>query len=326
MQTFRTTVPPAQAPFGISHSDTVLCIGSCFTEHIGGRLAEGKFPVLLNPFGIVYNPVSMAECLEKLLAEVQFSESELFENQGLWHNWAHHGHFSKPTRPDALAAMNEAAARAADFLKRTNRLLLTLGTATVFALRETGQIVANCHKMPPRIFEKRRLSVPEIADSLAVALQKLRAQNPDLQAVLTVSPVRHLRDGFAENQRSKAACLLACAELCERLPFAHYFPAYELVLDDLRDYRFFEADMVHPNGQAIEYMWQFFSGAFFDAATKTLLARIEKITAAARHRPFNPDTPQHRAFAKAQLEAIAGLAAAFPGLDFSAEAAHFSSF
>lgn len=323
MQTFRTVLLPEKPLFGINHSHTTLCIGSCFTEHIGGRLAAGKFPVLLNPFGIVYNPVSMADCLEKLLTGTGFSEAELVENQGLWHSWAHHGHFSKPDRAAALAAMNGAADRAAQFLKKTNRLLLTLGTATVFALRETGQIVANCHKMPTQIFAKRRLAVAEIADGLTAALQKLRAQNPDLQVVLTVSPVRHLRDGFAENQRSKAACLLACADICERLPFAHYFPAYELVLDDLRDYRFFEADMVHPNGQAIEYVWQSFGEAFFGPETKSLLARIEKIAAAARHRPFNPDTPQHRAFAEAQLEAIEKLAAAFPGMDFLAEATLF---
>lgn len=301
----------------------MLCVGSCFTEHIGARLSASKFSTFLNPFGIVYNPISMARCLEKLLAGGPFEASQLFENRGLWHSWEHHGHFSAPDGYAALAGMDAAAAQAADFLKKTDRLFLTLGTATVFSLRETGAVVANCHKMPASVFEKRRISVGEIVGALEPVLQKIGAQNPDFQVILTVSPVRHLRDGFAENQRSKAACLLACAELCERLPFAHYFPAYELVLDDLRDYRFFAADMVHPSEQAIEYVWEFFGEAFFSPETKRLLARLERLAAAARHRPFNPETEQHRAFARAQLSVLDALAAEFPEMDFSAERAHF---
>ncbi len=321
IQPFRTVVPLEKSPRQMGHRDRIFCVGSCFTEHIGGRLAAGKFPVLTNPFGIVYNPISMASCLEKLLAGEPFQTSELVENQGLWHSWQHHGQFSKPDREAAAEAMNEAVRCAAEFLKTTNWLLLTFGSATVFSLRASGQVVANCHKFPQSIFEKRRLSVAEVVAAVEPVLQKLRAQLPDLQVLLTVSPVRHLRDGFAENQRSKATLLLACAELAERLPGCQYFPAYELVLDDLRDYRFFEADMVHPTAQAAEYVWQFFGETYFSGQTQGLLARVEKVAAAAKHRAFNPETEQHKAFVVKQLDEIERLEREFPGLDFSAEKA-----
>lgn len=324
METFRTVLKTQPAPFVIGHSNRLMLVGSCFTEHIGWRLAAFKFPTLTNPFGIVYNPASIARCLERLLAENQFfSEKDIFENAGLWHSWEHHGRFSKPDKAEMLAGLNVAYSEAAGFLKKANRLLLTFGTADVFELKNTGQIVANNHKMPAALFQERRLSIAEIAESTVGILQKIKSKNADLQVVLTVSPVRHLRGGAVANQRSKATLVLACEDICRQLDFAHYFPAYELLLDDLRDYRFYAADMIHPSDTAVDYIWDFFADTFFSEKTKTLNERIGKITAAARHRPFNPDTAEHRAFARAQLEAIASLKKEWPGLDFGAEEGWF---
>ena len=324
MTTFRTDFPAQPADFSIGHSDRVLLVGSCFTEHMGERLEAGKIPTLVNPFGIVYNPFSIAGSLERLRAGNQyFSAPELFENQGLWHSWAHHGRFSQPDRQATLDGLNAAYAAAAQALRQSNRLLLTLGTADVFLLRTTEQIVANNHKMPATLFQARRLGVDEIVGDLSAVLQKIKLERPDLQVILTVSPVRHLRAGPVENQRSKATLVLACAALCTHLPFVHYFPAYELLLDDLRDYRFFAADMVHPNEVAIDYIWQHFAATFFTADTQRLIRQIEQIQTAVRHRPFHPYSAQHRAFANAQLTAITALAAAYPGLDFAQETAHF---
>lgn len=312
------------APFAIGHTDRLVLIGSCFTENIGQRLSDFKFPVLTNPFGIVYNPASIVGCLERLFAENQFfSEKDIFENAGLWHSWEHHGRFSKPDKTEMLAGLNVAYSEAAAFLKTTNRLLLTFGTADVFELRITGQIVANNHKIPAVHFQERRLPVAEIVESTVRILQKIKSENADLQVVVTVSPVRHLRGGAVTNQRSKASLVLVCEEICRRLEFAHYFPAYELLLDDLRDYRFYAADMVHPSDVAVEYIWDFFADTFFSEKTKTLNERIGKIAAAARHRPFNPDTAEHRAFARAQLEAIENLKKEWPGLDFGVEETWF---
>lgn len=225
-----------------------------------------------------------------------------------------------------LAGINAAYSESAASLKKTSRLLLTFGTADVFELKNTGQIVANNHKMPAALFQERRLSIAEIAESMVGILQKLKSENADLQIVLTVSPVRHLRGGAVANQRSKATLVLACEEICHQLDFAHYFPAYELLLDDLRDYRFYAADMVHPSDTAVGYIWDFFANMFFSPETKRLNERIGKITAAARHRPFNPDTAEHRAFARAQLEAIENLKKEEPGLDFGEEEKVFQEF
>ena len=295
-------------------------MGSCFTEHIGAKLAEHKFQVLNNPFGIVYNPISMAQGLERLVAGDQaFTQEALFENAGLWHSWLHHGRFSQPDPEAALAGINQAYQEAVSFLKQTKVLLLTFGTADVFLRTENGQIVANNHKMPAAGFTTRRLSVEEIVTNTLRALQQVKAQNPELQVVLTVSPVRHLRGGLVENQRSKATLVLACAEICVQMPEVHYFPAYELVLDDLRDYRFYAADMLHPSAVAIDYVWQFFVETYLSEKTKQLNARIAKIRAAAQHRPFHAQTPEHQAFVRAQRAAIEALQQEIPDLDFSVE-------
>jgi hypothetical protein len=324
---FRTAIPlSGTASIQMNHKQSLFLIGSCFTEHISQKLASHKFNPSTNPFGIVYNPISMAQCLERLAAGNQpFSEAELFENAGLWHSWDHHGHFSKPDKKETLEGINAAYYNAAANLKICDVLLLTLGTSDVFTLKETGKVVANNHKMPGALFAPRRLSVSEIVESTLQALKKVMAArgNSGLKVILTVSPVRHLRNGLIENQRSKAALILACEELCNRLEEASYFPAYELLLDDLRDYRFYAADMIHPSDVAVDYVWQFFSDTYFSDETRRLNDQIGKILAAAQHRPFHPDTAQHQAFAKAQLEAIERLMQEFPEIDFSAETAVF---
>lgn len=324
MDSFRTVIPAQKAPFQIGPDDRLMLVGSCFTEHIGGRLAGLKFQTTVNPFGIVYNPVSIARCLERLLDGNQlFSEHDLQENMGLWHSWEHHGHFSKPDRGAALAGINAAFEQASGRLTSANRLLLTLGTAEVFMLRDSGQVVANNHKMPASLFQQKRLSVGEVTDVLAAVISKLTAKNPELKIILSVSPVRHLRNGLVENQRSKAVLLLACEEICRQYPNAFYFPSYELLLDDLRDYRFYAADMIHPSDVGVGYIWQYFSDMFFTEDTRRRNDAIEKILLAAQHRPFNPATAQHRAFAAAQLAAIEQLEKVWPGLDFGKERAVF---
>lgn len=326
MKTFRTTLSPAPAPFAVAHSDRLLLVGSCFTEHIGERLAAGKFQTLTNPNGIVYNPASIARLLLALRQPETAAADTVFEHHGLWHSWEHHGRFSHPDRDTALRQIETAHREAATFLRKTNRLLLTLGTSDVFVLRNTQQVVANNHKAPADWFDQRRMGLWETVDALSEALEALRAALPDLRVVLTVSPVRHLRGGMVENQRSKAVLVLACAEVCEQLPFVHYFPAYELLLDDLRDYRFYADDLVHPAAAAVEYIWENFADTFFSDETKNLLAQIAKIRAAAAHRPFHPDTPEHRAFAQQQLQAIEKLTREHPELNFSGEVRWFEQF
>lgn len=324
MSTFRTVLKPQRAAFSIAHTDQILMLGSCFTESIGQRLSVCKYKTVLNPFGIVYNPVSIATCLKRLLdGNRPFMAAELFQHAGLWRSWEHHSRFAWPDRTDSLEAINTAYGQAADFLRESNRLVLTLGTADVFLLSETGQVVANNHKMPSSLFQAKRLSVADITADLSEVLQQIHAQHPQIQVILTVSPVRHLRNGLVEHQRSKASLLLACEALCQQLPFVCYFPSYELLMDDLRDYRFYAADMVHPSETAIDYIWDFFGQTFFSSATQELNLQLKKLHAAVNHRPFNPNTPEHRAFMQQQWKGIASLQHQHPELDLEKEKAFF---
>ncbi len=321
MQSFRTPFPPFQSPLKIGHADRLLCIGSCFAEQMGGRLERLKFPTMVNPFGIVFNPASIGRSLERLMSGESFSENDLVQHQGLWHSWAHHGRYSQPDKAAALSNINDSLSTAKAFLENTNRLVVTLGTAHVFTLKKTGEVVANCHKLSAAEFERRRLSVAEVVESLLPVFEKMKAQLPGLEIIATVSPVRHLRDGLMENQRSKATLLLALDEIGQRLPYVHYFPAYEILLDDLRDYRFYAEDMAHPSPQATDYIWQYFEQAFFDEKTRALNGRIERVLSAMAHRPFHPQSVEHQEFIKKELDALRQLVGEFQGLGFEGEVA-----
>ncbi len=320
---FRTELPTLQVGFGISHQDGVMSIGSCFTENIGIRLRDYKFCTLLNPFGIIYNPISLSNMLHYLWSDRLLEASDLVFHQGQWHSFMHHGNFSGLEREATLERINFALAEARTQLPNISRLFITLGTSKVFVLRETGEIVANCHRFPASLFERRQLHIFDIVEAFEPILRTWKQRNPNLQVIFSVSPVRHLRDGFVENQRSKAALLIAVEHLCQHLNFAHYFPAYELMMDDLRDYRFYEADMVHPNAVAIDYIWRRFGEAFFTAETHQLNAQIAAVLQAVRHRPFHAESEQHQAFIRRQLEKIDALEQAHPYLDFNAERAVF---
>jgi hypothetical protein len=318
MLTFRTEIKKVEtAPFRLSYETPIMGIGSCFIEHIGAKLAERQLPVCINPFGIVYNPLSMAQELGYLLSGKTIAESDLCEIQGLWHSWQHHGRFSGEDKQAVLKHIQESLSAAQYFFKTTHRLVLTFGTARVFYLKKTGEVVANCHKAPPQYFEQKRLNVAEIVDSLAPIFEQMSREKPDAHILLTVSPIRHIRDGLIENNRSKAALLLACADLEAAYPNVHYFPAYEMVMDDLRDYRFYDRDMIHPSAQAIDYIWDIFSQTFFEAKTQEIINAVEKINQMRAHRPLHgTQTEGYRAFQKNLEDKISALEKQFPFLRF----------
>ncbi len=323
MSDFRTVFTFSPLGIEFNHATPVLCIGSCFAENIEKKLKEAKFDTFINPFGIVYNPISIAQTLDFLSSEKTFGQEDIFQQGELWHSFLHHGHFSQLTNFQTLEKMNQTLHEARLFLKKTKKIILTLGSANVFIHKKTDTIVANCHKVPQQNFDKKRLSVEEITTVLQGALQQLKFFLPEIEVILTVSPVRHLRDGFIENQRSKATLLLASEQLCERLDFVHYFPAYELMMDDLRDYRFYEADMIHPNAQAIAYIWQKFQTYFFSKATQTTLHEIEKITIAAQHRPFHSEAESYQVFKNKTMDTMVLLEKKYPFLDFNKERSLF---
>ena len=313
----RTELSFSKAAFDINYQTPMLGIGSCFVENMGQKLVEKQLPFHQNPFGIVYNPLSIAAQLDILTTEKRFVESDLVEINGLFHSWLHHGFYSDDSIFSTLNNINSALDDVRIFLKNTKRLFLTFGSATVYTLKTTGETVANCHKAPPQYFNKKRLSTTEIVAAFSPILEKISTQIPDLQTIITVSPVRHLRDGLVENNLSKATLLLAAEELAQKYSNVSYFPAYELVIDDLRDYRFFERDMMHPTAQAVDYVWQFFSDTYFSEETKTVVREVEKIKAMQAHRPLKGlDTEGVKKFQQSLVLKIAEVEKRFPFLSF----------
>jgi hypothetical protein len=322
---FRTPVNIQKFPFSISHQTPTLGIGSCFVENIGQKLESSKFSIFSNPFGIVYNPSSIVETLAYLSGNQGFDEKNIFQQGEFWHSFSHHGSFSKMSKNETLDTIHLSLEKGRIFFKKTNRLIITLGTSSVFTHLESGKIVANCHKVPQQNFGKSFLNPNDIFTQFSDILKKIKSQNADLEVIMTLSPIRHLREGLVENQRSKAILLVAIAELCEKLDFVHYFPAYEIMMDELRDYRFYAQDMTHPTPQSLDFIWEKFQNAFFDSETKDLTNKIERIVKASEHRPFHTQSSDYQFFIKNQLNQIAVLEKENPSLDFSKEKVFFQS-
>jgi hypothetical protein len=307
----------------IGHRQHLMLVGSCFTEQIGAKLAQFKFSVLDNPHGILFNPVSIAASIDSYISDKRYREEDLFHANECWNSWKHHSRFSHPDKMSCLQGINDSQHRAHHFLKQADWLLLTLGSAFVYEL-EDNTVVANCHKVPTDKFSRRLLSADEVYLTLRAMQERLQRFNPRLRIIYTVSPVRHLRDGFVENNRSKATLILAVHKLVEQHAGISYFPAYELVIDDLRDYRFFAEDMVHPNYAATHYVWEKFITACIDEASQELMKDLAVINAARRHKAFNPASEQHKKFLQAHLEKVMKLKEQYPYLGFEEEINHFN--
>ncbi len=281
----------------ITHHHRIMLLGSCFAEHIGSRLKECHFSVDVNPFGILYNPFSIASSLNRLLDATPFVKEDLFQEGNLWHSFAHHSSFSHTNQELCLQQINRRFLPASENLRTIDYLILTWGTAWVYTQFGSQVIVANCHKLPASYFEHRRLSVEEMCHMWCPLLDRLFSLNSKLKLLLSVSPVRHLQDGVHSNQISKSALMLFTDELCRIYPDrCAYFPAYEIVLDELRDYRFYNIDMVHPSPQAIAYVWEKFSETYFDEETKIVVREWDGLLRALRHRPLIPDKEAYRQF------------------------------
>jgi hypothetical protein len=321
---FRLEFTPKPFDIKIKHQHNLLLIGSCFTEQIGSKLSNHKFSVLDNPNGILFNPVSIIKSISSYIDNKQYSESDLFYQNECWNSWEHHSRFSKPDVTECLKGINESQSKANAFLKSADWLLITLGSAFVYEL-ENKAVVANCHKVPTDKFVKRLLPVDEVFTGLQHMIEKAKVFNPALKIIFTISPVRHLRDGFIENNRSKATLIQAVHLLTEKNRDCFYFPAYELIIDDLRDYRFFAEDMVHPNYTATNYVWEKFIATCIDEQSQQLMKEIAVIVAAKNHKPFNPTSEQHKKFLQTNLEKLKKLQQQFPYLNLDEEAAFFDS-
>jgi hypothetical protein len=306
----------------ISIREPIMLIGSCFSDNLGEKLKQNRFNVAINPNGIMFNPISITKALTSYITHHPYDHSHIFKTQEWWTSWDHHTRFSHSDPEELLNMMNRSLQDAHLFLKKTRWLVITLGSAWVYQL-ENGEVVANCHKVPTDKFRKKLLTVEEVLSSLDNLIHRLFIFNPGLKIMFTISPVRHLRDGFVENNRSKAVLIQAVHHLVDKFAGLYYFPAYELVIDDLRDYRFYAEDMVHPNYQATEYVWQKFTAATMDAATLKLMQEINLVNAAKAHKPFQPDSEAHKKFRQKQFEMIRRMEKEFPFIDWEGDLDHF---
>ncbi len=293
---FRTEVTIEKGDFEINHQSKILFLGSCFAENIGNMLEKSRFRTDINPFGILYNPLSVKKSIEYLLSNKQFTMNDLVRNEGIWHSFAHHGRFSGENAEEVLTAINNRIQFSTQFLLDSYYLFITLGSAWVYFLKSTGDVVSNCHKFQNSIFDRTLISVETIVNELFEVLTLLLQHNPKLKIIFTVSPVRHWKDGANGNQLSKASLLLAISALQKKMPQISYFPAYELVIDDLRDYRFYADDLLHPNTQAVEYIYEKFAACYFSKQTNELNEEILSIERGKAHKPFNPNTENHQLF------------------------------
>lgn len=311
---FRTEIRLRPYRATIGYENRLLSLGSCFADAVARRLAAAKFRVAANPSGVLFNPLSIAATIESYAAAAAVGREELHTDGERWFHYDFHGDFAAPPPDEALRRMNAARQRGAEALRAADRVMITFGTAWVY--EREGRAVANCHRQPAAQFVRRRLAVDEIVRRFEELLAGPLAGR---RILLTVSPVRHLGDGLEGNAASKAALRLAAELLTERHPEVEYFPAYEILTDDLRDYRFYADDLVHPAPQAVEYVWERVVEGLLTERARQLLPRVEAIAAAAAHRPRNPHGAAHRAFCREQLERIAAL----PEVDFTAEERYF---
>ena len=324
-----TEVKPLSPP--ITYQDSILMVGSCFTENMAGYLRDYKFSVMDNPQGILFNPVSVLSCLQRITNCQSLTEKELFFYNDCYHSWDHHGEFSSPRIADCLDVINASIIQAHDYMKKAGMLVITLGSAWVYQLTEAAplyqpdKVVANNHQVPANWFEKELLQPATIVDAFAAWLEPLLKKQPTLRVLLTVSPVRHLREGTIQNNLSKAVLLQAVHRLATLFEAVHYFPAYELVVDDLRDYRFYAEDLVHPNYQATKYVWEHWVKACVDDESRNIMAAVKDIRLAFQHLPLHPDTPRHQNFLKEYARKTADLLSAYPWLKLEEELAYFSA-
>lgn len=287
---FHLNYSPKKSSLPINHKQRLLLLGSCFAENIGQILKDSKFNALVNPSGILFNPQSISNCLNSAIGNKPIKEELLLEREGLFYSYFHHTSFSSSSKKELFDRVNLITNDLHHFLKETDILLLTFGSAFTYFHKELNETVANCHKQPGSVFDKKLMEVEEIVSSYSDLIKALKIFNPDLKIIFTVSPVKYLKDGVEENNLSKSTLLLGIHKLISRHSDCYYFPAFELVNDDLRDYRFYKEDLAHPNQQAIDYVWQKFGECYFDSKTNELNQQINKLNLALNHRQMQENS------------------------------------
>jgi len=297
---FRTQIPLSKTNNPIDYNSKVLSFGSCFAENMANKFDYFKFQNETNPFGIIFNPVSIEKIIDRTVQEKWFTEKDVFFHNERWHSFDVHSDLSNSDRQELLETLNKAISETRKQLKEATHIIITYGTSWIYRNLESEQIVANCHKVPQKQFSKELLSVDAVEKSIQNTINLIQTLNSDINFIFTISPVRHIKDGFAENQLSKSHLFAALHQVLKthnsQLITANYFPSYEIMMDELRDYRFYGEDMLHPNSVAIDYIWHKFSENYIAENAISIMNEIEEIQKSLRHRSFNPESEQHKKF------------------------------
>ena len=322
---FRTEITIPKSKIQFEHSDKVLTIGSCFAENISKYFSYYKFNILENPFGVLYNPVSIYNSLLFAIQEKQFRKEDLIFDQSEYHSFFHHSLFSHHNAETCLSKINDNLLVTHEYLKECDKLIISLGTSYVYKHKDSEIIVSNCHKIPQIEFERFRLTTEETIDYLQKIVTQIKKINESLKIIFTVSPVRHWKDGAVDNQLSKSILLLAVTEVVNKNKKCEYFPSYEIMMDDLRDYRFYNEDLIHPNKIATDYIWEKFSESHFSKKCFIVMKDVKKIVQAVNHKPRNVKSDKHKSFIQTNIELINKLTGEFSHLNFENELKYFQS-
>lgn len=315
----QTQIPLTKANHQIDYASKLFLLGSCFSENMGAKLDYYKFQTVQNPFGILFHPLAIENLISRAIKKQLYSENEVFFLNDRWYCFDAHSSVSDISKEKLLENLNKQLKVVQKNLQKATHIIITLGTAWTYTAKPTGKTVANCHKVPQKEFDKLLLSVDEITSSLQRTVNQIETMNKNVQLIFTISPVRHLKDGFVENQRSKSHLITAVHNLLGVPSFGakgYYFPSYEIVMDELRDYRFYAADMVHPNELAIDYIWEKFREVWISDAVRAIMKKVEEVQRGLRHRAFNPKGLEHQKFRIALQDRIAYLKDTYPFMEF----------
>lgn len=318
MLNLQTKVDIPQPNFSINYSSSISLFGSCFSDNIGNLLKKHKFSSSINPFGVLYNPASISQNIDLLFAKDKFTESDLNHFNDLWFSFYHHSSFSSNSQSECLSGINKTFTNAKNAINNANVVIFTLGTSWIYRYNKNKSIVANCHKIPAKEFSRESLSVEEIVAMLSKNIEQIKA-NSAARFIFTVSPIRHWKDGAIENMRSKATLLLAIKQLQELFEEVYYFPSYEIFMDELRDYRYYASDMLHPSDFAIQYLWEIFKSTFFTSETIQTSNEVLKLVKSYAHRINNTDTDQYLKFKTSLINSTKLIEAKYPSINFEDE-------
>ena len=309
-----TTEIPIPFTGVLSYRDKFLLLGSCFTEHIGEHFVEAHFNATINPFGILYNPASILNALNRLLSPIPYTEKDLFESHGMFHSWHHHGQFSSPSKEASLKKINDSLSQGAKQFKEATCLMITFGSATVWEYK--NEVVSNCHKQPEKIFKHHRLDLMSIITDYTIFLNKLFQVNPDIKVIFTISPVRYFGKTILETYANKAVLFLAVENLVGQYKNVSYFPSFELVMDVLRDYRFYAEDLVHLSPLAFNYVWEKFFSSQFSHRSQHLYQELTDLNKSMNHRPLHPDSKDYIVFKNKLGKQVDHIKNKYPNLKF----------